>query len=333
MFIKDSYQNTLRLSEESNLFLLNNNIAPNPTNYAVIYLYISRKNPEIKSIIDQKLKKNEILTADFLNELFLKFVSNTKNIEKIILAPFEKVLNSTLEKIQKQVVSEENIQSSLNKADRVLNQNEDAKSWQNVVKFLFSTIENSKSQHQSLADELSKTSEEVNNLKFKLEQSRHEALLDALTGLLNRRGCDEKLKDISIDSTHSSLAIDIDHFKKVNDEFGHFVGDRVIQRVAKTIQNNLKNDDLAVRYGGEEFVVVLPHQSKIQANAIAEKIRIDISELKLIQRDTNTVLPSISVSIGIAEVENDKSWLSVFQRADTALYQAKNSGRNCCIYA
>ena len=74
---------------------------------------------------------------------------------------------------------------------------------------------------------------------------------------MNRRGCDEKLQNLSHDDTHCSLAIDIDHFKKVNDTFGHFIGDKVIQRIAKTIQSHIGEQDLAVRFGGEEFVVVM----------------------------------------------------------------------------
>ena len=333
MLIKDSYQDALKLSEETNLFLFEYQIAPSPANYAVIYLYVSKRNAEIKKLIDQRLKKNESLEPSFMDELFLSFVSNTKNIEKVILAPFEKALTNTIEKIESQVASEDIIQANLAKADKILTKYDDHNTLQGIVKFLFTSIENSKNQHQKLSFQLTETCKEVVQLKSKLEVSRHEAILDELTGLLNRRGCNEKLKNINLDVIHSSLAIDIDFFKNINDQFGHFVGDKVIQRVAKTIENNLADDDLAVRFGGEEFIVVLPNKNITQAQHIAEQIRFSINELKLVQRESNINLPPISVSIGIAEVDNDENWHSVFQRADSALYQAKNSGRNCCICA
>jgi diguanylate cyclase len=170
-------------------------------------------------------------------------------------------------------------------------------------------------------------------LQYKLASSRQEALVDSLTGLLNRRGCDDKLQALSFDDTHSSLAIDIDHFKKINDNFGHFVGDKVIQRIAKTIESHIEDTDLAVRFGGEEFVVIMTNKSIPEAKITAEKIRISIEKMKLIQRETNTYLPTISVSIGIAQNKNTLDWSSLFKLADDALYQAKNSGRNRCICA
>ena len=136
---------------------------------------------------------------------------------------------------------------------------------------------------------------------------------------------------MDIEDIHSSLVIDIDHFKEINDTFGHFIGDKVIQRIAKVIKDCVRETDLAVRFGGEEFVVVLVNQTLKEARKAAERIRLAITELKLMQRQSNTCLPPISVSIGIAQADNDHNWTSLFKRADKALYQAKNSGRNRCV--
>ena len=152
-------------------------------------------------------------------------------------------------------------------------------------------------------------------------------------GLLNRRGCDDKLQSLDFSGTHSSLAIDIDHFKKINDVFGHFVGDKVIQRIAKTIKSHVSEQDLAVRYGGEEFLVVMTNKSIPEAKKVAENIRLSVAKMKLIQKETNTQLPPISVSIGIAQSGDTHDWTSLFEQADDALYKAKNSGRNRCICA
>jgi diguanylate cyclase len=332
MLIKDSYEDALNISEESNLFLFEHKIAPSPANYSVIYLYSSKRNREITELIDQKLKNNDTLDPEFMDQLFYNFVSSSKNIEKVILAPFEKILSKSLATIESQVANEALTQLNLKKVDNVLAQSDDNKSLKQVVKFLVTTIDKSKQQHQSLRNDLTKTSREVQQLKVKLEESRNEALLDVLTGLWNRRGCEEKLKNVGLDSSHASLAIDIDHFKKVNDQFGHFIGDNVIKRVAKSIKECIDKKDIAVRYGGEEFVVVMLNKTKTEVRDVAEKIRLTINQLKLVQRESNTTLPPISVSIGITQVANDSNWLSVFQRADIALYQAKNSGRNRCIF-
>ncbi|MFT5756187.1 MAG: diguanylate cyclase [Alteromonadaceae bacterium] len=332
MLIKDSYDDAINISEETNLFLFEYTIAPSPANYSVIYLYVSKRNREITELIDKKLKNNETLDPEFMDQLFYNFVSSSKNIEKVILTPFEKILSKSIATIESQVANEKLTQLNLKKADNVLAQGEHSKSLQQVVKFLITTIEKSKHQHQSLTNDLTKTSKEVQQLKVKLEESRNEALLDALTGLWNRRGCEEKLKAVGLENTHASFIIDIDNFKKVNDQFGHYIGDNVIKRVAKSIKDNINEQDIAVRYGGEEFVVVMLNKTKNEAHATAEKIRLTINKLKLVQRESNTTLPPISVSIGITQVANDSHWLSVFQRADIALYQAKNSGRNRCVF-
>ena len=333
MSFEDDYQVTSKFSEHTHDFLSSHLIAPTPVNYSVIYLYISNENEMLSAAIDKKLQQGELITADFMADLFKRYVSFTQQIENTVLAPFEETLTKTLEQITKQVSNEDKAATNLQKLDKILAQSKNNASMDNIVSYLFNTINSTKIQHEALSQKLTITQQEINQLKDKLASSRQEALVDSLTGLLNRRGCDEKLQSLDHSDTHTSLAIDIDHFKKVNDTFGHFIGDKVIQRIAKTIQSHIGEEDLAVRFGGEEFVVVMTNTSITEGKNIAENIRISISKMKLKQRDTNTYLPPISVSIGIAQNDNISEWTTLFEQADNALYQAKNSGRNRCICA
>lgn len=333
MSFEDDYQVTSKFSEHTHDFLSSHLIAPTPVNYSVIYLYISNENEMLSAAIDKKLQQGELITADFMADLFKRYVSFTQQIENTVLAPFEETLTKTLEQITKQVSNEDKAATNLQKLDKILAQSKNNASMDNIVSYLFNTINSTKAQHEALSQKLTTTQQEINQLKDKLASSREEALVDSLTGLLNRRGCDEKLRDLDHADTHTSLAIDIDHFKKVNDTFGHFIGDKVIQRIAKTIQSHIGEEDIAVRFGGEEFVVVMANTSISEGRNIAENIRISISKMKLKQRDTNTYLPPISVSIGIAQNDNISEWSTLFEQADNALYQAKNSGRNRCICA
>ena len=333
MSFEDNYQVTSKFSEHTHDFLSSHLIAPTPVNYSVVYLYISNENEMLSAAIDKKLQQGELITADFMADLFKRYVSLSQQVENTVLAPFELTLSKTLEQISKQMSNEDKAVNNLQKLDEILAKSKNNTSMDNIVSYLFNTINSTKSQHEALSQKLSTTQTEINQLKDKLASSRQEALVDSLTGLLNRRGCDEKLQNLNHDDTHSSLAIDIDHFKKVNDTFGHFIGDKVIQRIAKTIKNHIGEQDLAVRFGGEEFVVVMANTPIAEAKDIAESIRLSISKLKLKQRDTNTYLPPISVSIGIAQNDNISDWPTLFEQADNALYQAKNSGRNRCICA
>lgn len=333
MSFEDNYQVTSKFSEHTHDFLSSHHIAPTPANYSVVYLYISNENEMLTAAIDRQLERGDVICADFLADLFSRYVSFSQQVEDKILSPLEESLTKTISSISNQVLNEKKATNNLQKLDKILTNSDDHASLDNIVNYLFKTINKTKSQHQVLSQDLTSTQQEIKQLKEKLAESREEALIDSLTGLLNRRGCDEKLQSLNMKETHSSLAIDIDHFKAINDKFGHFIGDKVIQRIAKTIKENTHEADIAVRFGGEEFVVVMSHKTLYEAKQIAEDIRDSISKMKLIQRETNTYLPPISVSIGVAQNINTKNWLELFEQADKALYQAKNEGRNRCICA
>ena len=328
MLIKDNFDEALKFSESTNEFLSHYQIPPSPVNYSVIYLHVSKRNEKLSVELERHLQTYQEIDLIFIEGLFEKYISNAHTIDKQILDPIAKALASTLEKINLQVDSDKTVASNLKKAEQALTKHEYHKSMQSIVAFLMSSITTSQQQHGDLSLELTRACGEVNFLKSKLEAARHEAIVDSLTGLYNRRGCDMKLQELDIEQVHSSLAIDIDHFKSVNDQFGHFIGDKVIQRIAKVIKATISDQDIAVRFGGEEFVVVMVNKTMTQAHEVAEKIRLAISQLKLMQRDSKAYLPKISVSIGIAQRQDELNWTALFEQADTALYQAKNNGRN-----
>jgi diguanylate cyclase len=328
VLIKDNFDDALQIIGTANEFLAHYQIPPSPVNYSVIYLHASKRNEKLSAEIERHVQQYQEIDLTFIESLFEKYISNSHAIDKQILDPIEKSLSKTLEKINSQIDSDKTVASNLQKAEKALSKHEYHKSMQNIVAFLMSSITKSQQQHSDLSLELTRTCGEVSFLKSKLEAARHEAIVDALTGLFNRRGCDVKLQELDIEQVHSSLAIDIDHFKNINDQFGHFIGDKVIQRIANVIKTTIAEKDIAVRFGGEEFVVVLVNKTMSQAHETAEKIRLAIAELKLVQRDSKTFLPKISVSIGVAQRQEELNWNALFEQADTALYQAKNTGRN-----
>jgi diguanylate cyclase (GGDEF)-like protein len=159
------------------------------------------------------------------------------------------------------------------------------------------------------------------------------ARTDALTGLPNRRAFEERA-DQFVAEYHryhtpcSIVVFDLDHFKQVNDKFGHSAGDRILKGIAPTLRPLLRASDILARWGGEEFVVALPHMPLEQAVVAADRIRQAIASMKL--KDASSVpLPAVTASLGIASLEAmDFSPETVIERADRALYQAKAGGRN-----
>lgn len=157
---------------------------------------------------------------------------------------------------------------------------------------------------------------------------RNKAYTDPLTGTLNRRGMDEALDnfEIDIETTQGSLLmIDIDYFKKVNDEFGHSIGDQVLQKVGQLLLEKLRSNDVISRWGGEEFLVLLTEISPKYAEKIAEKLRYSVEHDQPIKA---LIDKSLTVSIGVVHCHKNKSMEYWLDEADQRLYEAKNAGRN-----
>jgi diguanylate cyclase len=126
----------------------------------------------------------------------------------------------------------------------------------------------------------------------------------------------------------SVLLIDIDHFKKINDTYGHGVGDQVLRLMASVLRERLRETDLPARYGGEELIAVLPGADLATCAAVAERIRRLISECRITRRSTSELLPSITVSIGVGQFQFGESMADLIDRCDRALYLAKRDGRD-----
>lgn len=170
-------------------------------------------------------------------------------------------------------------------------------------------------------------------LSYKLNRSLESiATIDSLTGVLNRRGLEDasiKMQDMCkrINLSMAVVLIDIDYFKKVNDNYGHLVGDDVLRHIAKTISVILRSSDVLGRYGGEEFCALLPNTTENDALGLAERIRVGI-ETTPIQLSMNITLKT-TVSIGVADsVRVGYDFKGLLAAADSAMYGAKNGGRN-----
>lgn len=174
--------------------------------------------------------------------------------------------------------------------------------------------------------QLKQTLQQRDALEFRLKNIAH---LDSLTGVANRYALNEYIKLLENQPTQFSetclMVIDIDHFKQVNDIYGHLMGDQVIQFVAEKLKENIRTSDLLVRYGGDEFIVLIENVGMERALKIAEKIRSEIYEAKSVD---NVRCPDLKVSISIGVAIGATSWMALLEKADRALFQAKEQGKN-----
>jgi diguanylate cyclase len=169
-------------------------------------------------------------------------------------------------------------------------------------------------------------------MKAEFAALQNEALLDPLTNLMNRRGFRHALDQLASRSpnglTGALLMADIDHFKRINDEHGHLLGDKVLQTVAQVLRSCIKGRDVASRFGGEEFAVLLPDTSEQGALAVAEQIRRTVEQGRMRRSDRGKPIGGVTISIGIAIYRPSDDLEVWIGRADEALYRSKRQGRN-----
>jgi len=204
-----------------------------------------------------------------------------------------------------------------------------------------------KDKYEKLMDEFQKVESENESLKRSLEikeielkavlaQTHEVANTDVLTFLPNRRKIIVDLQEEVIRSnrygTPFSISIlDVDHFKKVNDRYGHTTGDEVLRSVAARLREQIRHPDIIGRYGGEEFLIVLPNSAIKAAEEQASRLCHQVRDMKI---ETKDQALSVTISIGVAQYKiGQENWEQLLNRADAALYQAKNNGRDQWVVA
>ena len=162
-------------------------------------------------------------------------------------------------------------------------------------------------------------------------------MIDGLTGLYNRRWIDEALPRFVQRYGRGGqplvvLMVDVDHFKKFNDTYGHATGDQVLVRVGQAMRSNLRPTDHVARYGGEEFLVILPDTTEESARIVAERLRTAVHDIDLKKAD-GSAIPKITISLGAGCLTSAMPMKTLLGRADEALYQSKRDGRDRVTFA
>jgi len=188
-----------------------------------------------------------------------------------------------------------------------------------------------------LASRLRANNAQVSKNVQQRRQYERAAMFDGLTGIHNRRWLDETLHRMvgrnSRGGSPLSLAlIDIDHFKSFNDTYGHSAGDHVLTVVATTLASNLRPTDLVARFGGEEFVIIFPDTEIDQAKLASDRVREAIAEEKL-STSEGVELPCVTISMGVAQLTSGQTVPGLLKTADSAMYRAKEAGRNRVLVA
>jgi len=305
-----------------------------PENFHVWFEYFLGSNKELKTAIDELIASGKGFSHEINERLYTDYLEGNK---KDILQEVHKETRRIFQNIFEVTRSTKDLASDYSdKMDEYSNKLHDATDltqMQNFIEDIIIDTNKMAASSRILNQQLEEATSQIQSLSKQLEETEKEVLLDSLTGLNNRKAFDIKLNDLcekfdQNEGFFSVAMLDIDYFKKFNDQYGHQVGDEVLRIVGSHLKKNLKGKDIPSRYGGEEFIILLPDTKLDKAYIVAEQIRENISKKRLKIKKTEQTLGNITVSVGVSEIREGDTAISVVERADSALYLAKNSGRN-----
>lgn len=311
--------------------MVRHNIAPNPVHYALWYTYSRGADPELNRHLDRVVRDFDSFPPESASKLFRDYIIRDELEEARVGQQQAINLVDGMERdVSRSVNGSLNFQNSLGHCLEMLDAPVE-KSLPTILNELQQSTQLMQDQQALFLFQLRAAQNEIKTLREKLEQASLAATLDGLTQLLNRNSFNRVLEQ-ALNNSPKKVALvmlDIDHFKQFNDEYGHPLGDRVLEHVGQVLRNSLPPQAEAARYGGEEFCVILQACSDLDsARAFAEQLRLKIQSLRIKARGTDTVLDTISASFGVALSKTGDTLESLLTRADDALYLAKRNGRN-----
>lgn len=332
---RDDFKRTIVYGENAVGHLRKNEIPAYPRNYELWYTYAAGFNHALNKTINDIIRARGKITLTEVDKVYDQFIAPTRIGERIdeVGGRLSQEINGVAGAIATQMASTAVYSNSLGEAKVALAGAKDGGSLETIVQGLIDATHETEDVNRRLEAQLNESRRQIAELQESLEAIRYESLVDDLTTLANRKHFDQSLERMMSDANQSGtpfslLFTDIDHFKKFNDTYGHQTGDQVLRLVALAVKHNIKGQDVACRYGGEEFAVILPRTSLEASAVVAEHIREAVFSKELVKRSTGENLGHITISIGVAEWRRGDTAQSVIERADQCLYAAKRGGRN-----
>ena len=301
-----------------------------PISYALWYEYVGEGNAELKQAVDEVVSREGRVSSSVTRTLYDQFV--IERAEEVV-AKARVSLLELMERIEQSVDSADSrtsgFNSRLNEFGEEISIRPESAAAQ--VAAMLTDVRELSDSLGSLQSQLDAGRNEVRQLSDELQRMREEVLTDPLTELMNRRGLERTLAQAwespRRDSSLALIMFDIDHFKKVNDTYGHMFGDKVIQGVASAIRAAIRERDCAARFGGEEFAVVVWEGRPGTADAVAERVRSLVEQSRIRKTDGESI-GNLTLSAGVARRRDGEGSHTLIERADRALYRSKAAGRN-----
>lgn len=314
--------------------MIKNHVAATPANYALWYTYVDHAIPQLNQELDTVLENYGICPPATNEQLYHNYIASKtetsmkdlrNNIEVLLL----EIASSMTDTLADTSSFSALVDKNFSKLEKVDDEGLSIEEVMGVIRELVSESREIRHSTRFLTSQLNTASNEISRLKEQLAEVQRDALFDGLSGLYNRRAFDSDLKALVNAQQHLSIVLlDIDHFKTFNDNYGHLFGDHVIRAIAKRLQLSCREGISAYRFGGEEFVLIVPNKTLRIARQFAESLRRTIEKLRVKDKRSGQQVENITASFGVAEFKADETFESLIERADKLLYEAKQLGRN-----
>jgi diguanylate cyclase len=308
---------------------------PNPQNFSIWYDFLTNRNPALVRYINRARERKLKLNAERHRDIFEKFfaVDGTEGLPEGWTEKIEAAAGRIVEALAAAGAGTEKYGAALVTYSGHLTTAESKADIAAIIADILRETKGMGGEIRTLQGQIEESHSEVSELRRQLAATQQEAVTDRLTGLFNRRGFDEALArmvdEARIERQPLCLILaDIDHFKKFNDEHGHQIGDQVLRLVGRTLHDGTKGRDLAVRYGGEEFALILPETPLKGAAVVAENLRRTLESRRLARKGSDEGYGVITMSFGATEYIIGETLESLVARTDKLLYRAKEKGRN-----
>jgi diguanylate cyclase len=338
--MQDGFEEAARFAEQAMARMAAEQIAPTPANFSLWYAHYSGRAPDLSRAIDILSSNRQGFDEARSAELYDRFIGSNRENEAVRAAgeSIQTMLAHLASLLEDHGSGTSRYGEALEEIRGRLNPSLGVDQLRALVGLIANETRKMLVHNESLQSQLSTSSEQLADLKRNLDHVRREAVTDALTGLYNRKHFDGELRRaaaaaMELDEPVSLLMVDIDHFKRFNDTWGHTVGDTVLALVARTLGDCIGERETAARYGGEEFAIIAPGLGAAAAAHLGERIRDSVSKKQVVNRSKNQSLGQITLSVGVAEYRPGEPLSALVHRADEALYTAKRQGRNRVITA